>query len=116
MKFYDFILDRSGRVVLQAIDQPVADFSSPLEVFEQALEHEQKVTAMINDLYGLALTENDYASQTFLQWFVTEQVEEEKNAGDVVETLKMVGDKSEALFLLDRELAGRATDEQPGPG
>ena len=116
MKFYDFILDRSGRVVLQAIDQPVADFSSPLEVFEQALEHEQKVTAMINDLYGLAVTENDYASQTFLQWFVTEQVEEEKNAGDVVETLKMVGDKSEALFLLDRELAGRAADEQPGPG
>jgi ferritin len=116
MKFYDFILDRSGRVVLQAIDQPVADFSSPLEVFEQALEHEQKVTAMINDLYGLAVTENDYASQTFLQWFVTEQVEEEKNAGDVVETLNMVGDKSEALFLLDRELAGRAADEQPGPG
>jgi ferritin len=116
MKFYDFILDRSGRVVLQTIDQPVADFSSPLEVFEQALEHEQMVTAMINDLYGLAVTENDYASQTFLQWFVTEQVEEEKNAGDVVETLKMVGDKSEALFLLDRELAGRATDEQPGPG
>jgi ferritin len=116
MKFYDFILDRSGRVVLQAIDQPVADFSSPLEVFEQALEHEQMVTAMINDLYGIAVTENDYASQTFLQWFVTEQVEEEKNAGDVVETLKMVGDKSEALFLLDRELAGRATDEQPGPG
>jgi ferritin len=116
MKFYDFILDRSGRVVLQAIDQPVADFSSPLEVFEQALEHEQMVTAMINDLYGLAVTENDYASQTFLQWFVTEQVEEEKNAGDVVETLNMVGDKSEALFLLDRELAGRAADEQPGPG
>jgi ferritin len=116
MKFYDFILDRSGRVVLQTIDQPVADFSSPLEVFEQALEHEQMVTAMINDLYGLAVTENDYASQTFLQWFVTEQVEEEKNAGDVVETLKMVGDKSEALFLLDRELAGRAADEQPGPG
>ena len=115
MKFYDFILDRSGQVVLQAIDQPVAEFSSPLEVFERALEHEQEVTAMINDLYGLAVRENDYASQTFLQWFVTEQVEEEKNAGDVVETLRMIGDKSEALFLLDRELAGRGNDEQPGP-
>ena len=116
MKFYDFILDRSGRVVLQAIDQPVVEFGSPLEVFEQVLEHEQKVTAMINELYGLAVRENDYASQTFLQWFVTEQVEEEKNAGDVVETLKMVGDTSEALFLLDRELSRCRNDEQPGTG
>jgi ferritin len=116
MKFYDFILDRSGRVVLQAIDQPVVEFGSPLEVFEQVLEHEQKVTAMINELYGLAVRENDYASQTFLQWFVTEQVEEEKNAGDVVETLKMVGDTSEALFLLDRELGQRRNDEQSGTG
>jgi ferritin len=68
---------------------------------------------MIHDLYGLAVRENDYASQTFLQWFVTEQVEEEKNAGDVVETLKMVGDKSEALFLLDRELGQRRAEEEP---
>ena len=116
MKFYDFILDRNGRVVLQAIEGPVVDFGSPLEVFEQALEHEQGVTAMINDLYGLAVRENDYASQTFLQWFVTEQVEEEKNAGDVVETLKMIGDSSEALFLLDRELGQRGNDEQAGAG
>jgi ferritin len=115
MKFYDFILDRNGRVVLRAIEEPVVEFGSPLEVFERALEHEQRVTAMINDLYGLAARENDYASQTFLQWFVTEQVEEEKNTGDVVETLKMIGDKSEALFLLDRELARRGDDEQPGP-
>jgi ferritin len=115
MKFYDFILDRNGRVVLQAIEGPVVEFGSPLEVFERALEHEQKVTAMINDLYGLAVKENDYASQTFLQWFVTEQVEEEKNTGDVVETLKMIGDKSEALFLLDRELARREGDEEPTP-
>ena len=113
MKFYDFVLDRNGRVVLRGIDGPVVEFGSPLEVFEQALEHEKKVTAMIHDLYGLAVRENDYASQTFLQWFVTEQVEEEKNAGDVVETLKMVGDKSEALFLLDRELGQRRTEEQP---
>ncbi len=116
MKFYDFILDRNGRVVLQAIEGPVVEFGSPLEVFERALEHEQRVTAMINDLYGLAVRESDYASQTFLQWFVTEQVEEEKNAGDVVETLKMIGDKSEALFLLDRELGRRTNDEQPSPG
>ena len=112
MKVYDFILDRSGRVVLQGIDGPLVKFGSPLEVFEKALEHERRVTAMINDLYGLAARENDYASQTFLQWFVTEQIEEEKNAGDVVETLRMIGDKSEALFLLDRELGQRQTKEQ----
>ncbi len=115
MKFYDFILDRNGRVVLQAIEGPVIEFGSPLEVFEQALEQEQKVTAMINDLYGLAIEESDYASQAFLQWFVTEQVEEEKNAGDIAQTLKMVGDKSETLFLLDRELGQRGNSEQPGP-
>ncbi len=114
MKFYDFVLDRGGRVLLQAIDQPVIEFGSPREVFEQALEHEQKVTATINELYTLAVEENDYASQAFLQWFVTEQVEEEKNAGDVVETLKMIGDKSEALFLLDRELGSRGDGEQAG--
>lgn len=113
MKIYDFILDRNGRVVLKAIEGPVVEFGSPLEVFERALGHEQKVTAMINDPYGLAVRENDYASQAFLQWFVTEQVEEEKNTGDVVETLKMVGDKSEALFLLDRELGQRAGAEHP---
>jgi ferritin len=115
MKFYDLILDRSGRVVLGALEEPVVEFGSPLEVFERALQHEQRVTAMINDLYGLALRESDYASQTFLQWFVTEQVEEEKNAGDVVETLKMIGDKSEALFLLDRELGRRGNDDQQAP-
>ena len=113
MKFYNFILDRNGRVVLQGIAEPVVEFGSPLEVFEQALEHEQRVTAMINDLYALSVRENDYASQTFLQWFVTEQVEEEKNAGDVVDTLKMIGDKSEALFLLDRELGQRRPEEEP---
>ncbi|MGH3147159.1 MAG: ferritin, partial [Rubrobacter sp.] len=112
MKFYDFILDRNGRVELRAIDGPVVEFGSPLEVFERALGHEQKVTAMINDLYALAVGENDYASQTFLQWFVTEQVEEEKNTGDVVETLKMVGEGSEALFLLDRELGLRGNSER----
>ncbi len=113
MKFYAFILDRNGTVVLRGIDGPLVEFGSPLDVFERALEHERKVTAMIDDLYGLAVRESDYASQTFLQWFITEQVEEEKNAGDVVETLKMVGGKSEALFLLDRELGQRRAEEQP---
>lgn len=107
MRFYDFILDRGGKVVLGALDAPTVDFDSPLEVFEEALEHERRVTAQINALYGLAAGENDYASQTFLQWFVTEQVEEEKNTGDVLETLRMIGGGSEALFLFDRELGQR---------
>ena len=112
MKFYDFILERDGRVELRAIEDPRVEFGSPLEVFEGALEHERRVTAMINDLYALATEKRDYASQTFLQWFVTEQVEEEKNAGDVVETLRMIGGSKEALFLLDRELGQRQNVEQ----
>lgn len=110
MKFYDFLLNRNGRVILQAIDQPVVEFGSPVEVFEQALDQEQKVTAQINELYGLTTRENDYASQVFLQWFVTEQVEEEKNVGDVLETLTMLGDEGEALFLFDKELGKRGNE------
>jgi ferritin len=110
MKFYQFIHERGGRVVLQAIDQPPVEFQSPLNAFEQTLEHEQKVTAMIHDLYTLAVQEKDYASQAFLQWFVTEQVEEEDSATQIVETLKMIGDKGHALLMLDRELGRREAD------
>jgi len=110
MKFFDFIYDRGGRVVLQAIPQPPADFASPLDAFEKALAHEQKVTGLINDLYALAVEGKDYASQTFLQWFVDEQVEEEKSAGDIVEMLKMIGDKGQALFMADRQLAQREAE------
>ena len=107
MKFFDFLNDRGGTVELQALDQPPGEFQSPLDVFEQSLGHERKVTALINKLYELALKENDYATQTLLQWFITEQVEEEKNAGQIVEQLKMTGGEPSALLLLDRELAGR---------
>ncbi len=107
MKFYDFIYDRGGRVILKVIDQPPADFQSPLHVFEEALAHEQKVTGMISNLYALAVQEKDYASQSFLQWFVDEQVEEERTAAQIIETLKMIGDHKGALFMLDRELGKR---------
>src|SRR5829696_8773223 len=107
MKFFDFLNDRGGSVELQALDQPAGEFQSPLDVFEQALAHERKITALIHRLYELALKENDYATQTLLQWFVTEQVEEEKNAGQIVEQLKMTGGEPSALLLLDRDLAGR---------
>jgi ferritin len=110
MKFYGFIHERGGRVVLQAIEQPPAKFESPVDIFEKTLEHEQKVTALIHDLYALAVEEKDYASQIFLQWFVTEQVEEEDSATQILETLKMIGDKSHTLIMLDKELGGREAD------
>ena len=114
LKFFNFINDRSGRVQLQAIDQPPVEFASPLDVFEQALAHEQHITGLINRIYGLAVQEQDYASQAFLQWFVTEQVEEEKNASDVVERLKLAGDSKHALLMLDTELGARKAEEEGG--
>src|SRR3954447_23298520 len=109
MKFFDFVNDRGGSVELQALDQPPSEFQSPLDVFEQALQHERKVTALINLLYELALKEKDYATQALLQWFITEQVEEERNASEIVEQLKMTSGESSALLLMDRELAGRGS-------
>jgi ferritin len=107
MKFFEFVFDRGGRVVLQAIDQPPVDFKSPLDIFQQTLQHEQKVTAMINHIFELAVKENDYATQTFVQWFITEQVEEEKNASQILDQLKAIGDQPAALFMLDGYLGKR---------
>lgn len=109
LKFFDFIHERGGRVALHAIDQPPAEFESPLGVFEETLSHEQKVTSLIHDLYALALEESDYASQVFLHWFVDEQVEEEANATEILEQLKMVGDKTQGLLMLDRALGERGS-------
>jgi ferritin len=107
MRFYGFIRDRGGRVIVPTIEQPPIEFTSPLDVFEQALAHEREVAARINELYGLAIQEKDYASQAFLQWFVTEQVEEEKLGTQMVETLKMSAGNGVALLMLDRELGNR---------
>ncbi len=107
LKFFDFINERGGRVALGAIEEPPADFASPLNVFEETLSHEQKVTGMIHDLYALALEEKDYASQVFLHWFVDEQVEEEAHATEILEQLKMVGDRAQGLLMLDRGLGER---------
>lgn len=108
MKIFDFINDRGGRVALQAIGQPPADFTSPLAVFEAAYAHEQKVTKSIHDLYALALREGDYPTQIMLQWFIDEQVEEEKNSSAIMAQLKMVGDSPAALLMIDRQLAARS--------
>jgi len=107
LKFYQFILDRGGQVELQALDQPPKDFKSAYDVFQQAYEHEQKVTKLIHDLYELAKEEKDYAFQEILHWFIKEQVEEEANSSEIAENLKKVGADGNGLLLIDQQLATR---------
>ena len=107
MKFYDFIIERGGKVVLTSIEGPRTEWSSPLAVFEHAYEHEQKVTGLINTLVDLSIAEQDHATNNFLQWFVAEQVEEEASADEVVQKIKLMGDASGGLFMLDSELGQR---------
>lgn len=106
-KFFDYVVDRGGRVTLKAIDAPEAEFKSPLAMFEKVLAHEQLVTGLIHNLYALAVKESDYPSQVLLQWYINEQVEEEKHATYIVGTLKAIGEKGQALVMMDRELAKR---------
>jgi ferritin len=108
LKIFDFISDRGGTVQLQAVDKPPVDYGTPLQVAEKALEHEKRVTGLIERLYELAVKENDYATQAMLQWFIEEQVEEEKNAGHLVDRVKMAGDDRATLLMLDMELGRRA--------
>jgi ferritin len=107
MKIYDYINDRGAGVTLGAIAAPKGDWKSPLDVAENVLRHERKVTALINDLASLAAQQKDHASCIFLQWFVSEQVEEEKNATGLVENLKLIQKDARGLYMLDRELARR---------
>lgn len=107
MKFYNFMNDRGGRVALASVEGPPVNWESPLLAFQDAYAHEQKVTALINSLVDLATTEKDHASTPFLQWFVTEQVEEESSADKVVQQLRLAGDKGSGLFMIDRELGTR---------
>src|ERR671933_1532908 len=107
MKLFDFLLDRGEQVQLLPIDQPPSAFRSPLDTFEQALEHEKEITSRIHRLYELSVRENDYPAQVFLNWFITEQVEEEKAATEIVERLRMAGEDGAALLLLDKELGER---------
>lgn len=110
MKFYHFVNDRRGRVLLRPIEGPPTDYPNALAVFEAALAHEQKVTGMINRLMDLAIKESDHATVSFLKWFVDEQVEEEANVDGVIQDLKRVGDSAQGLFILDREMAGRKAE------
>jgi ferritin len=107
MKIYDFVNERGGRVILKAIEGPPTEWDSPLAVFEAVYVHEQKVTGLINDLVDLAIKEKDHATNSFLQWFVNEQVEEESSADEVVQQLKMMENAPGGMFMLDRELGQR---------
>ena len=113
MKFFDFINERGGKVVLTQIDAPKTEWSSPLDVFEDTCKHESKVTGLINELVDLSLSEKDHAANAFLQWFVTEQVEEEASVQEIAGKLKLVGERGGMLFMLDRELGQRAPAAAP---
>lgn len=114
MKIYDFVLDRGGRVMLTAIDGPATDWKSNLEVAEEVAAHEAKVTASINALYELAMQEKDYPAQAMLQWFITEQVEEEKNAAELVAKLKLIEERGTAVLMLDHRLSKRNGGDDEG--
>lgn len=111
MRIFDFINDRGGRVTLQTVKQPPADFKSPLDAFQKALAHEQKITGLIHTLYDLADDEDDYPTEVMLRWFIEEQVEEEKSASEVVEQLKLIGDQGAGLLILDKHLGERKAEE-----
>lgn len=110
----NYLNSRDGRVVLKAIDSVPTEWKSELDAFEATLEHEQKVTAMINDLYYIAESERDYATRGRLDWFVSEQVEEEETARSIIDRLKLIGDNGLAMYTLDTELGAR-TYTTPSP-
>ncbi len=107
MKLYDYIFERRGRVILEAIDKPPSDWKDLVDVFENVLKHEEEVTESIYKLMDLAKEEKDYATESMLKWFVDEQVEEEASADEILQKLRMVGDNKNALFSLDRALSQR---------
>ncbi len=109
MRLFKFLIDRDGRVVLDKIEKPQNEYQSILDMFEHVLKHEQFVTSKINELYELAVKENDYPAQVELQWFIQEQVEEEKTARDIIQQLKWIGDQTMALYMLDQKMGQRNT-------
>ena len=106
-KMYDYILDQGGAIHLQTIEEPPKEYGTPIEIIEQTLEHEQFITKSIHKMMGLAVEEHDYATQTFLQWYVTEQVEEEANVNDILAPLRMVGNDKGGLMMIDQKLSLR---------
>ena len=107
MKIYNYILEKGGKVKLEAIEAPQTSWKTAVEVFDATFKHEQHVTGLINDLATLAIEERDHATGIFLQWFVSEQVEEESTASGILDKLKMIGDNPQGLFMMDSNLASR---------
>lgn len=112
-RLYRYLISRNGRVILGAIEAPPTEWKSLVDVFERTLEHEQKVTAMIDGLVNLAGEEKDHATESFLQWFVDEQVEEEESAQDVLDKVKLAGGPGPGLFMVDAELGQRVFTPPP---
>jgi ferritin len=110
MKFFNFLLERGGQVSLKAIDAPPATWKSDIELFKEVAAHEAKVTGLINSLYELALKEKDYPAQVLLQWYINEQVEEEKNAAEIVSRLEMIERHETAVLQLDHQLSKRGKE------
>ena len=105
--FFDYVLERGGRVELSPIGKVDVDFKSPLHAFEETLEHEVKVTGLINNLMDTAIKESDHATKSFLQWFVDEQVEEEANVEQILHNLKLINGEGQGLLMMDREMMAR---------
>jgi ferritin len=110
-RFFMFIVERGGKVALQALSEPKCDYKSPLEAFKASLSHEQKVSASICAIYELAAGEKDYATVSFLKWFLDEQVEEERNVGDMLAKLELVGDNTSGLYQVDQQAGQRAAED-----
>ena len=106
-KFYGYVNSQGGRVLLKTIDEPPQQYKTAIELFEKTLEHEKLVTSLINNLVVIARGEKDYASEIMLQWFITEQIEEEENASGILQQLKLVGEKGNGLYMIDKELGRR---------
>jgi ferritin len=107
MKIYDYVNNQGGRVKLKTIEEPLSTFKDAMDMFQKTLKHEQFITKSINELVDLAFKERDHATQIFLQWFVTEQIEEEGNDNDIIAKLKLAGDEGNGLFMIDKELSAR---------
>jgi ferritin len=116
MKFYNYVCERGGAVKLTAIAAPPTEWQSALDLFESTYAHEQKVSGLINDLVNLAIEEKDHMTNNMLQWFVTEQIEEESSASTIAQELKLMGDTKGSLFMIDRELGTRVFVPPPGMG
>jgi ferritin len=113
MRFFEFVDRMDGRVKLTAIEAPPVEWESPVAVFKQTYAHEQEVSARIHKLVSLAIQESDHPTNNFLQWFISEQVEEESTVKAILKKLEFVGDSKSALLMIDQELSGRMLTSSP---